>query len=89
MKALLLIVPLLGVPLSVLAADSSPTTAPQPAADARTWIELQTRAGDSSAPPRPMSGEVADQAYQRYLKSFSHPIPEQFERSKFVESGGQ
>jgi hypothetical protein len=67
---------------------ASATPAAQDAAETRNWIELQQRAGESPAAPRPMAGEVADQVYQRYLKSFSHPIPEQFERGKFVEGGG-
>jgi hypothetical protein len=29
-----------------------------------------------------MPGEVADRVYQRYLQSFTHPIPEQFERER-------
>ncbi|RYF62499.1 MAG: DUF3613 domain-containing protein, partial [Comamonadaceae bacterium] len=28
--------------------------------------------------PRPIPGEVAGRSYQRYLKSFDHPIPERF-----------
>ncbi len=63
--------------------------APAPAGDdVRNWIDLQTRTAASPAPPRPMSGEVADQVFQRYLKSFSHPIPDQFQRQDFVEGGG-
>lgn len=87
MKRTLTLAALLCLPVAVVAQQ---TLAPelQPGAETRSWIELQTRAGESPAAPRPMAGEVADQVYQRYLKSFSHPIPEQFDRQKFVEGGG-
>jgi hypothetical protein len=41
----------------------------------RQALDLQ-RSGAQSAPARPMSGEQAGLAYDRYLNSFSHPIPE-------------
>ena len=88
MKHILIIIPLLCA-ASTVRAQQAVNAQSQDGAQTRAWIELQTRAADSPAPPRPVSGEVADQVYQRYLKSFSHPIPDQFDRQKFVESGGQ
>lgn len=51
------------------------------------WLKLQ-RSGREAAPPVPMAGEVAQRVYQRYLKSFTHPIPEHFQnRDSFSTSG--
>ncbi len=54
--------------------------------DARNWLELQRGHEQASESPDRVAGEVADRAYQRYLKSFDHPIPEQYPRAGFVES---
>ncbi|MAS10723.1 DUF3613 domain-containing protein [Endozoicomonas sp. G2_2] len=45
----------------------------------RGALELQ-RSGRQAAPTRPMLSDVADRTYERYLESFTYPIPEQFER---------
>lgn len=42
----------------------------------------QQRSGVNAAPTRPMLKDVADRTYERYLESFTHPIPEQFEREQ-------
>lgn len=66
-------------------------TAPAPAAEkqeigaqTRQWLELQRSNNAALGAPRPMPGEVADEVYQRYLKSFTNPIPDQFERGSFA-----
>lgn len=51
-------------------------------------VDLQISNNAALGTARPMPGEVADQVYSRYVKSFSHPIPERFEREKFSNSGG-
>jgi hypothetical protein len=51
----------------------------------RRALDLQ-RSGAQSAPVQPMSGEQAGLAYDRYLNSFSQPIPEFFNSS--LKSGG-
>lgn len=56
--------------------------------ETRTWVELQTSNNASLGPARPMPGDVANEVYSRYVKSFSHPIPEHFEREKFTSSSG-
>jgi hypothetical protein len=56
--------------------------------EARAWTDLQKNGRASLGSVRPMPGEVADKVYDRYLQSFSHPIPEAFERESFVGSGG-
>jgi hypothetical protein len=64
-----------------------------PAADAevgkqtRSALELQRSGQAASGTERPMSGAVAERTYQRYLDSFTHPIPESFkdEEQEFVK----
>ncbi len=41
-------------------------------------LQMQAR-GDHAGPPRPMLGAQGSASYQRYLKSFDHPIPEFYE----------
>lgn len=57
-------------------------------AQTRAWLELQKSGNAAVATPRPMSGEVADRVYDRYLKSFSHPIPATYSRERFLSEGG-
>ncbi len=45
------------------------------------WFELQKNAVNK-APARGLPGEAADRVYQRYLQSFTRPIPERFERDR-------
>jgi len=45
----------------------------------RDVLEMQ-RSGENAAEVRPMLKDVAERGYERYLKSFEHPIPDQFER---------
>ena len=46
----------------------------------REALALQ-REGRAAAPTRPMPEPAAKRSYERYLESFSHPIPEQFDRN--------
>jgi hypothetical protein len=78
----------LSLPLCVFAQATPPAEETEEAGtQTRSWVELQVSNNASLGAARPMPGEVADQVYQRYLKSFTHPIPEYFERDKFVQSG--
>lgn len=45
------------------------------------WLALQKNA-ENKAPARGLPGEAADRVYQRYLQSFTRPIPERFERDR-------
>lgn len=56
--------------------------------ETRALLELQRDGQSASAAQRPMTGEVADKTYQRYVDSFAHPIPEQFPRESFSSSSG-
>jgi len=86
MYKILIMVAAVGLPLAAQAADSgAPYRLGQ---DARAWTELQKSGAASSNAVRPMPGEVADKVYDRYLQSFSHPIPETFERESFVGGSG-
>jgi hypothetical protein len=66
---------------AALAADPAPT-----GTQTRAWVKLQKSGTEASkaAPPRGLPGEAADRVYQRYLQSFTHPIPERFERDRFT-----
>ncbi len=54
----------------------------------RLWLATQTDGTYAVSDERPMPGEVATLVYQRYLKSFTHPIPERYESDSFKTSGG-
>jgi hypothetical protein len=83
-------------------ADSSSAaaaSAPAPAAAApaagqgfgsqtRYWLATQASGASSVTDARPMPGEAATLVYQRYLNSFTHPIPERYESDTFSPSGG-
>lgn len=53
----------------------------------RAWLDLQASGTQASTAERPMTGELAERVYQRYLDSFTHPIPEQFKREAFTSDG--
>lgn len=74
------------LPADVPVAAPAPRPRSAPAGTAtRALLRLQA-SGDAGAPPRPMLGATATAAYQRYLASFSHAIPEFFDTN--VESAG-
>lgn len=71
----------------MLAAAAEPDAArEEPVADARVRVGDATsqllalqRSGDTASQvARPIAGDVATRSYQRYLKSFDHPIPERY-----------
>jgi hypothetical protein len=51
----------------------------------REWLDVQRRASPDRT-PRPLPSEAETRAFQRYLESFSHPIPERFELDR-IEPG--
>jgi len=76
-------------PLTAVAQEPAPAAATEDfGADTRAWLNLQASNNATMGGSRPMPGEIADQVFARYAKSFTHPIPEYFEREKFVEGGG-
>jgi hypothetical protein len=79
-------------------ASTSSAPAPAPAAapaasddsfgsQTRLWLATQTSGANSVTEERPMPGEVASLVYQRYLNSFTHPIPERYTSESFRASG--
>ncbi len=56
--------------------------------DTRAWLELQSSGHASDGAIRAQPGEIADKAYQRYLKTFDNTIPEEYKRDSFVSSSG-
>lgn len=69
---------------TVLASETSAgaTLAPQSPQQgeiARLWLGRQRDGTQAAAQPQPLPGPVLEQIYERYRKSFAHPIPEHFE----------
>ncbi|RZL89519.1 MAG: DUF3613 domain-containing protein, partial [Variovorax sp.] len=57
--------------------------------DATAGLLALQRDGTAASPvPRPITGDVAERSYQRYLKSFEQPIPERFGFSTAGGGGG-
>jgi len=78
---------LISVVLFCVSALASAET-PAVGVETQAWLDLQTSNNAAIGAPEPLSGEVAARVYQRYLESFEYPIPETFERERFVEDGG-
>lgn len=54
----------------------------KPGEQTRHWLELQKKGQVSSPNSQALPGPAAAQIYQRYLNSFSHPIPEYFSETE-------
>lgn len=53
-----------------------------------THSDLQKQAqGRDSVPVRPLPKAAAKRIYKRYLKSYEHPIPDQYDKKKSFSSG--
>ncbi len=50
-------------------------------------LALQRSGAAASPTARPIAGDVASLSYQRYLDSFTHPIPETFNTTVKSSSG--
>lgn len=69
--------------------SSSTDASGQPfGAQTQAWVDLQVSGRESTHHKPALSGDVATHIYDRYLKSFDHPIPDTFSREKFVQGGG-
>ena len=89
MRAASLLLLSLFLPLCAVAQPAPPAEETEaPGTQTQSWVDLQVSNNAALGAARPMPGEVADQVYQRYLKSFTHPIPEYFQRDNFVQGGG-
>jgi hypothetical protein len=82
------------MPFAALAQDNGSAAPAAPAqgegfgSQTRYWLNTQTSGASSATDPRPMPGEVATMVYDRYLKSFTHSIPERYESDSFSTKGG-
>ena len=52
----------------------------------KAWLELQSSGDAASAQAQPLSGPVMDQVQERYLKSFSYPVPPFFEHVQPIDN---
>ncbi|MDH4458918.1 MAG: DUF3613 domain-containing protein [Nevskia sp.] len=58
-------------------------------ASSRSWVDLQASGTAASVTARPLPGDAASNAYERYANSFKQPIPESFKRESFsADQGG-
>lgn len=76
---------LLALAAAAEAEEAAPAPAARPVADGevtRQWLDRQRRGSQASAKAQPLSGPVLDQVYDRYRKSFAHPVPERFESER-------
>lgn len=72
-----------------IAPASAPSSASGFGASARSWVDLQASGSAASVTARPLPGDAATNAYERYANSFKHPIPETFKRESFSSDGGK
>lgn len=57
--------------------------------DATQSLLAWQRSGEiASRTPRPIAGSVASRSYERYIKSFEHPIPEHLGSTVTKSNGG-
>jgi hypothetical protein len=66
-------------PVDTRGAESAPPTRLAVGDATSQLLALQRSGAAASTVPRPIPGPVAARSYQRYLKSFDHPIPERFD----------
>lgn len=77
------------VPATASPADATPGSAPaliEAETQTHLWLKLQA-SGAIAGTRYTTPGQTATHIYQRYLKSFTHPIPEHFSRESSGGSG--
>ncbi|HZV99908.1 MAG TPA: DUF3613 domain-containing protein [Methylophilaceae bacterium] len=65
-------------PVTPAAKDQSTPTA------AREWLDLQSSRQAASPQAQPLSGAAMDKVHERYIKSFSYPVPPYFEHVQII-----
>jgi hypothetical protein len=65
---------------SVWAIDAGPSSAQQQ--ETETWLQLQPRATAASATPQTSTQAERDLSFQRWLKNYTHDIPDFYEQKK-------
>lgn len=73
------------IPQAVNAKDSDKAPLGQ---ETQQWLELQRSGYAASQRGQRVSGPIADAIYHRYVESFKHPIPENFQRERIANGGG-
>lgn len=75
---------------AVVTEEEETYSLPLQVGDATSSLFAWQRSGEiASKTPRPIAGSVASRSYERYLKSFEHPIPEHMSSTvKTSTSGG-
>lgn len=51
----------------------------EPQSPTKAWLELQSSGRAASPQAQPISGPVMDRTHERYLESFTHPVPPYFD----------
>lgn len=51
----------------------------EPQTTVKSWLELQSSGQAASPQAQPLTGPVMDRTHERYLESFTHPVPLYFE----------
>mgnify|MGYP003584575649 CR=1 FL=1 len=74
---------------TVMAEEEETYSLPLQVGDATSNLFAWQRSGEvASKTPRPIAGSVASRSYERYLKSFEHPIPEHMSSTVKTSAGG-
>jgi Protein of unknown function (DUF3613) len=73
--------------LSSVALSAAELSTESSGSETRRWLELQRSGAVASQARQTVSGAVADNIYQRYVKSFKYPIPEYYLREKGKNGG--
>lgn len=47
----------------------------------RAWLDFQRSGQAASDQPQPISGEAMDKIHERYINSFSNPIPDLYDHA--------
>ncbi|WP_341887109.1 DUF3613 domain-containing protein [Variovorax sp. YR752] len=74
---------------AVVAEEEETYSLPLQVGDATSNLFAWQRSGEvASKTPRPIAGSVASRSYDRYLKSFEHPIPEHMSSTVKTSTSG-
>lgn len=52
----------------------------------KAWLELQSSGSAASSKAQPLSGPAMNRVQERYLKSFSYPMPPYFEHVQPIDN---
>ncbi|MDN6859355.1 DUF3613 domain-containing protein [Pseudomonas sp. CAN2814] len=92
MKAWILAVAVFATPLLASAVERSntpPGTTARDQQEVLTWLELQSSGRAASTNLQSATPAERDRAYQRYLKSYTHEIPEYLLDDKDFNTGSK